>query len=115
MQAGASLTSSLGSATVDAAQKLVTKLIEMAVGQNDSPLRGRNAADLVLVDGSFVAGEEKINETITSVLCRAGLKELSSEGHFDPGGIGQVVRATRNVTALRGRAACTVSARFSPR
>jgi xanthine dehydrogenase YagR molybdenum-binding subunit len=90
MQAGASLTSSLGSATLDAAQNLVAKLIEMAVSQNDGPLRGRNAADLMLVDGSFVAGEEKINETITSVLCRAGLKELSSEGHFDPGGIGQV-------------------------
>ena len=90
MQGGASLTSSLGSATLDAAQNLVTKLIKMAVSQNDSPLRGRNAADLVLVDGIFIAGEEKIDETITSVLRRAGLTELSSEGHFDPGGIGQV-------------------------
>jgi xanthine dehydrogenase YagR molybdenum-binding subunit len=90
MQAGASLTSSLGSATLDAAQKLVAKLIEMAVGQDDSPLRGRNTADLVLVDGSFTAGEEDANETIASVLRRAGLTELWSEGHFDPGGIGQV-------------------------
>jgi xanthine dehydrogenase YagR molybdenum-binding subunit len=90
MQAGASLASSLGSATLDAAQNLVSKLIEIAVSQNDSPLRGRNAADLVLVDGSFIAGEEKINETIASILLRAGLTELSSEGHFDPGGIGQV-------------------------
>jgi xanthine dehydrogenase YagR molybdenum-binding subunit len=90
MQAGASLTSSLGSATLDAAQSLVAKLIEIAVRQNDSPLGGRKAADLVLVDGSFIAGEEKINATIASVLLRASLTELSSEGHFDPGGIGQV-------------------------
>jgi xanthine dehydrogenase YagR molybdenum-binding subunit len=90
MQAGASLTSSLGSATLDAAQNLVAKLIEMAVSQNDSPLRGRNPADLVLVDGRFVAGQETTEETITSVLRRAGLTELSSQGHFDPGGMGQV-------------------------
>jgi xanthine dehydrogenase YagR molybdenum-binding subunit len=68
----------------------VATLIEMAVGQNDSSLRGRNAADVVLVDGSFIAGEERSNETITSVLHRAGLTELRSEGHFDPGGIGVV-------------------------
>jgi hypothetical protein len=38
MQAGASLTSSLGSATLEAAQNLVAKLIGMAISQNDSPL-----------------------------------------------------------------------------
>jgi xanthine dehydrogenase YagR molybdenum-binding subunit len=90
MQAGASLTSSLGSATLDAAQNLVATLIETAVLQNDSPLRGHNAADLKIVDGNFIVGEKKIAETIISVLRRAGLTELSSEGHFDPGGIGQV-------------------------
>jgi xanthine dehydrogenase YagR molybdenum-binding subunit len=90
MQGGATLTASLGSASLDAAQKLKAKLIEMVTSQDGSPMRGHNAADLVLFDGRFVAGEEATEETITSVLRRAGLTELSCDGHFDPGGAGKV-------------------------
>jgi xanthine dehydrogenase YagR molybdenum-binding subunit len=90
MQAGASLTSSLGSATLRAGVDLRARLIEMATTQDGSPLRGRNAMDVAIMDGRFFAGDNPTDETVTSVLRRAGLTELSCDGHFDPGGIGKV-------------------------
>ena len=90
MQAGASLTSSLGSAALTAAVDLRTWLIEMATTQDGSVVRGRNAMDLAIVDGRFFAGNNPTGETITSILRRAGLTELSCDGRFDPGGLGKV-------------------------
>jgi xanthine dehydrogenase YagR molybdenum-binding subunit len=90
MQAGALLAGSLGSATLIAARDLRAKLIDMAAKHEDSPLRGRNAEELRIVEGHFVIGKDRTKETIATVLRRAGLTELSSDGHFDPGGLGQV-------------------------
>lgn len=90
MQAGASLTGSLAPAAMTAARDLKAKLLEMAVGQDESPLHGRNADDLELNDGRIIAGGEDTGETVTGVLRRAGLTELACDGRFDPGGVGQV-------------------------
>jgi xanthine dehydrogenase YagR molybdenum-binding subunit len=90
MQAGASLTSSLGSATLTAAVDLRARLIEMATTQDGNALRGRNAMDIAIVDGRFLVGDDPTDETVTSVLRGAGLTELSCDGRFDPGGAGDV-------------------------
>ncbi|KQS66483.1 hypothetical protein ASG32_30835 [Methylobacterium sp. Leaf361] len=90
MQAGASLTGSLAPAAMTAARDLKTRLLEMAIGQDESPLHGRNAGDLELNDGRIVAGGKETSETVTTVLRRAGLTRMSCDGRFDPGGVGQV-------------------------
>ena len=90
MQAGASLTGSLAPAAMTAARDLKAKLLEMAVGQDKSPLHGRNADDLELNDGRIIAAGEETGETVTTVLRRAGLTQMSCDGRFDPGGVGQV-------------------------
>jgi xanthine dehydrogenase YagR molybdenum-binding subunit len=90
MQAGASLAGSLGSATLLAARDLRGRLTGMVTTQNNSTLRGRNVADLRIVEGRFVTDDGPTGETIATVLRRAGLTELSCDGHFDPGKPGQV-------------------------
>jgi xanthine dehydrogenase YagR molybdenum-binding subunit len=90
MQAGASLANSLGSAAMTAARDLRTKLLEMAAHQEGSPLHGSDAGDLTLDNGRILACGGDAGETVTTVLRRAGLTELSCDGRFDPGGPGQV-------------------------
>ena len=90
MQAGASLTSSLGSAAMAAGRDLKTKLMRMAAEQEDSSLHGCDPNTLTMIDGRILASEMATDETVTTVLRRAGLTELSSDGNFDPGGVGQV-------------------------
>lgn len=90
MQAGASLTGSLASAAMRAGRDLKVKLLEMAVTQEGSRLHGRDAGALTLNDGLVLANGDETGETIATVLRRAGLTELSCDGRFDPGGVGQV-------------------------
>ena len=70
--------------------QLPAKLLALATVMEGSALRGRNADDLALRDGRFPTGGRRIKETVTSVLRRAGLTELSCDGRFDPGGLGKV-------------------------
>jgi len=90
MQAGASLTSSLGSAALAAARTLRGRVLALATGTEGSPLYGHNENDLALDDGRILAGGNPTGQTVSGVLRRAGLTELSSDGRFDPGGMGQV-------------------------
>ena len=102
MQAGASLTGSLAPAAMKAARDLKARLLQMAISQDESTLHGRNAADLELQDCRIVAGGGDTGETVTTLLRRAGLTELSCDGHFDPGGVGQVRSGDPDYDAREG-------------
>jgi xanthine dehydrogenase YagR molybdenum-binding subunit len=87
MQAGASLAASLGSATLDAARRLRSRLVHMAVSDRESPLHGLPADQVIADCGCLVSVPGTAREPIHDILRRAGFTELSAEGHFDPGGV----------------------------
>jgi xanthine dehydrogenase YagR molybdenum-binding subunit len=90
MQAGASLSASLGSATLDAAHKVKARLISVATQDPASPLHGLSPQQLLFDDGHLVAVEGNRGEAIATILRRAGFSELSADGRFDPGRLGEV-------------------------
>ena len=89
MQAGAALSGSLGSATLDAALSVRAKIVGLAANDLSSSLHGMDPATMTLDDGWVVAGENGKREKISRLLRRGGFTEISMDGSFVPGKPGE--------------------------
>lgn len=90
MQAGASLTASLGSATMVAAQALSMRICELAVADESSPFHNHDPKTLRLEDGAVKGTTAEQYAKVSQVLQKAGLAEVSADGSFEPGKLGEV-------------------------
>ena len=83
--AGSRTTASVGAAVLDAGQKLVAEMIELARGTKDSPLFQLPASDIVAADGRLaLASDPKVGEEYAAILGRAGKASLDAVGTFVP-------------------------------
>jgi xanthine dehydrogenase YagR molybdenum-binding subunit len=103
MQAGASLSASLGSATLDAARSLKAKIFAIATTDQASRLYRYAASDLRLEEGWIVAADSGQKERLSDILRRAGLTEISAEGSFEPGKLGEVYTGNGQRGVSEGR------------
>jgi xanthine dehydrogenase YagR molybdenum-binding subunit len=82
---GSGMATSLSGAIRDAVDKLVTAFLEVAAGDESSPLRGRRADEVTLgAGGIHVAGAPSVGETYAALLTRHGLAEITADGERDP-------------------------------
>ncbi len=77
---GSNSTATVGSAIVDTAQKLHAKLIDLAVNDSQSPLRGLNAPDIHLVAPGRLGLTPEQSDGIADIMKRSGLKSLQADG-----------------------------------
>jgi len=89
MQAGASLSASLGSATLNAARLVKAKVVGLATADPSSALHGVDPASIILDDGWLTAQGTDKRERLSRVFRLAGLTEVSVDGSFQPGGSGR--------------------------
>lgn len=79
---GSSTVMSVGSSIQGAARAAIARLLEIANGDNRSPLFGANPDQVIARDGRIVlSGDPSKGESFTDLLTRAGLKEI--EGAYD--------------------------------
>jgi xanthine dehydrogenase YagR molybdenum-binding subunit len=82
---GSGMATSLSGAIRDAVDKLVVAFLEVAAGDESSPLRGRRADEVILTQGGIhVAGALSVKETYAALLTRHGLPEITADGERDP-------------------------------
>jgi xanthine dehydrogenase YagR molybdenum-binding subunit len=82
---GSGMATSLSGAIQDAVGKLIRALVEVAAGDESSPLRGRRADDVTTTEGGIhVAGAPSIGETYIDILARHGLPEMTADGERNP-------------------------------
>lgn len=81
---GGSMTmASVGSATLDACNKVRQQAIELAVGDEDSPLYGVKAGDVVVRSGRLhVQGNPSRGETYQRLLARNDRTHLAADGSY---------------------------------
>jgi xanthine dehydrogenase YagR molybdenum-binding subunit len=82
---GSTSTASVLPAIAEAAQKARAQMIEMAVGDSQSPLHGVAAADVDVLGGRlFVKSDAAKGETFASLLARNGGKTIEAEASTKP-------------------------------
>ncbi|MFF3849821.1 xanthine dehydrogenase family protein molybdopterin-binding subunit [Streptomyces sp. NPDC002328] len=83
---GGSMTmASVGSATLDACDRVRRQAVELAVGDRESPLYGVPAGDVVVRAGRLhVKGDPARGETYRRLLTRNDLTHLEADGSFAP-------------------------------
>jgi xanthine dehydrogenase YagR molybdenum-binding subunit len=83
---GSSATMGLGSAVHAAATDLKRRLIEFALAQADSPLRGMAAETLVARNAGLAAARDSNRfDTYAGILRRGGIGQVVAEGSWSPG------------------------------
>ncbi|MFE6096702.1 xanthine dehydrogenase family protein molybdopterin-binding subunit [Streptomyces massasporeus] len=81
---GSATMASVGSAVVDACDKVRQQAIRLAVGDRESPLYGVNADDVVVRNGRLhVRGTPARGETYKSLLARNDRSHLEANGSYD--------------------------------
>ncbi|MFE5757383.1 xanthine dehydrogenase family protein molybdopterin-binding subunit [Streptomyces massasporeus] len=81
---GSATMASVGSAVVDACDKVRQQAIRLAVGDRESPLHGVNADDVVVRNGRLhVRGTPARGETYKSLLARNDRSHLEANGSYD--------------------------------
>ncbi|MGX5207984.1 xanthine dehydrogenase family protein molybdopterin-binding subunit [Streptomyces violaceus] len=80
---GSSTMASVGSAVVDACNKVRQQAIELAVGDEESPLHGVPAGDVVVRNGRLhVRGTPARGETYRSLLARHNRSHMEARGNY---------------------------------
>ncbi|GAA2934524.1 xanthine dehydrogenase family protein molybdopterin-binding subunit [Streptomyces violaceus] len=80
---GSSTMASVGSAVVDACDKVRQQAIELAVGDEESPLHGVPAGDVVVRNGRLhVRGTPARGETYRSLLARHNRSHMEARGNY---------------------------------
>ena len=83
--AGSRTTASVGAAVLDAGNKLVDALKDLARRANDGPLSGAATDDIVAADGRLaLKSDAAVGENFGAVLRRAGKDCLTVDGQFTP-------------------------------
>ncbi|WP_416981452.1 xanthine dehydrogenase family protein molybdopterin-binding subunit [Streptomyces sp. T028] len=85
---GSMTTPSVGSAVQDGCAKLRGEAVALAVKDEESPLFGVAADDVVVADGRlYVRDEPARGETYRSLLARSGRDRLEADGEYVPAGL----------------------------
>ena len=82
---GSGLATSLGGAIHNAAGNLLQAFLDLAAGDEQSPLRGSQRADITVTDGRIhLIDDPPAGETYRDILARHGLDGLVVDGAADP-------------------------------
>jgi CO/xanthine dehydrogenase Mo-binding subunit len=82
---GSQQATALGGAIHDGAGRLVQVFLDLAAGDEQSPLQGRQRTDVTVTDGRIhPAGDPSSGETYRDILTRHRLDELVADGAYDP-------------------------------
>jgi CO/xanthine dehydrogenase Mo-binding subunit len=82
---GSQQATAFGGAIHNAAGHLVQAFLDLVADDQQSPLRGRQRADVTVTDGRIhPAGDPSSGETYRDILTRHGLDELAADGAIDP-------------------------------
>jgi CO/xanthine dehydrogenase Mo-binding subunit len=82
---GSQLATAFGGAIHNGAGHLVQAFLDLAAGDERSPLRGRQRADVTATDGRIhLVSDPSSGETYRDILTRHGLDELAADGAIDP-------------------------------
>jgi xanthine dehydrogenase YagR molybdenum-binding subunit len=82
---GSQQATALAGAIHNGAGQLVQAFLDLAAGDEQSPLRGTQREDIVVTDGRIhPAGDPSSGETYREILTRHGLHELVVDGAIDP-------------------------------
>ena len=82
---GSGMATSLSGAIQDAAGKLIRALVDVAAGDESSPLRGRRAEEVTTTNGGLhLAGAPSTGETYAAILARHGLPKITADGERNP-------------------------------
>ncbi|MFD9510041.1 xanthine dehydrogenase family protein molybdopterin-binding subunit [Streptomyces mirabilis] len=96
---GSATMASVGSATVDACNKVRQQAIRLAVEDRESPLYGVNADDVVVRNGRLhVQGSPVRGETYKSLLARNDRSHLEANGSYDGPGANRSAYFAYNAT-----------------
>ena len=83
---GSQTAASVGSSVHLAANQARTKLMQLAVTDQKSPLYGSNTEDIIAQDGSlFLKNKSSATETYGAILARHGLKMIEARADAKPG------------------------------
>jgi xanthine dehydrogenase YagR molybdenum-binding subunit len=81
LAAGSAHTSTAGTAVHNASKAVLSKLVDIAVKDQVSPLFGAANVGLIAHDGRLArADDERASESYTDIMRRAGIEELEAEG-----------------------------------
>jgi CO/xanthine dehydrogenase Mo-binding subunit len=82
---GSQQATALGGAIHNGAGRLVQEFLDLAAGDEQSPLQGRQRVDVTVTDGRIhPVGDPSSGETYRDILTRHGLDELAADGAIDP-------------------------------
>jgi xanthine dehydrogenase YagR molybdenum-binding subunit len=82
---GSQQATALAGAIHNGAGRLVQAFLDLAAGDEQSPLRGRQREDVTVTDGRIhLAGDPSSGETYRDILTRHGMDELVVDGAIDP-------------------------------
>ena len=82
---GSQTAASIGPAIDDAAKQAKLKLINLAISDAQSPLKGLNAEDLEIKKGTLQSKKSSASESIAALLTRNGNQPIEAKGSAEPG------------------------------